>query len=240
MRADYNPTEHLMIREFGFIAFNATFNNISVLSWRSDLLVEETGVPGKKQGPVASHWQTLSHNDYAISSTPRHERDSNSQLPHDHDVYSLHIWSFTIVIIKWLILTQSLFPDDSWPKSDWTVVFPLFLPQLRQSNRIVVKWKWFKSWLKLLKRSKDITGKSRVWAVLYRGVQDKEISHRQKQELLYLKSEKRKSHIAKNGNGSVSKVRKNISLTSHYCSNGGLFFLSLVYSFVLAYMNFNL
>jgi len=26
--------------------FNATFNNISVISWRSVLLVEETGVPG--------------------------------------------------------------------------------------------------------------------------------------------------------------------------------------------------
>ena len=27
--------------------FNATFNNISVVSWQSVLLVEETGVPGK-------------------------------------------------------------------------------------------------------------------------------------------------------------------------------------------------
>ena len=26
---------------------NATFNNISVISWRSVLFVEETGVPGK-------------------------------------------------------------------------------------------------------------------------------------------------------------------------------------------------
>jgi hypothetical protein len=26
--------------------FNATFNNISAISWRSVLLVEETGVPG--------------------------------------------------------------------------------------------------------------------------------------------------------------------------------------------------
>jgi hypothetical protein len=26
--------------------FDATFNNISVISWRSVLLVEETGVPG--------------------------------------------------------------------------------------------------------------------------------------------------------------------------------------------------
>ena len=45
----------------GLMAFNATFNNISVISWRSVLLVEETGVPGEKHRPVASHWQTLSH-----------------------------------------------------------------------------------------------------------------------------------------------------------------------------------
>jgi hypothetical protein len=30
---------------FGFIVFNATFNNISAISWRSVLLVEETGGP---------------------------------------------------------------------------------------------------------------------------------------------------------------------------------------------------
>jgi hypothetical protein len=29
------------------IEFNATFNNSSVISWRSVLLAEETGVPGK-------------------------------------------------------------------------------------------------------------------------------------------------------------------------------------------------
>jgi hypothetical protein len=38
--------------------FNATFNNISVISWRSFSLVEETRVPGENQRPVASHWQT--------------------------------------------------------------------------------------------------------------------------------------------------------------------------------------
>jgi hypothetical protein len=27
----------------GFMVFNATFNNISVISWQSDLLVEEIG-----------------------------------------------------------------------------------------------------------------------------------------------------------------------------------------------------
>ena len=34
---------------------NATFNNISVISWRSALLVEETGGPGENHRPVASH-----------------------------------------------------------------------------------------------------------------------------------------------------------------------------------------
>jgi len=44
------------------MVFNATFNNISVISWRSVLLMEETGGPGENQRPVASHRQTLSHN----------------------------------------------------------------------------------------------------------------------------------------------------------------------------------
>ena len=57
------------------MVFNATFNNISAISWRSVLLVEETG---ENHRPAASHWQTLSHN--VVSSTPRHERGSNSQL----------------------------------------------------------------------------------------------------------------------------------------------------------------
>ena len=45
-----------------FMVFNATFNNISVISLRSALLVEETGGPGENHRPAAGHWQTLSHN----------------------------------------------------------------------------------------------------------------------------------------------------------------------------------
>ena len=37
------------------MVFNATFNNISVISWKSVLLVEETEVLGENQRPVASH-----------------------------------------------------------------------------------------------------------------------------------------------------------------------------------------
>ena len=51
------------------MVFNTTFNNISVISRQSVLMVEETGVAGENHLPVASHWQTLSHN---ISSTPCH------------------------------------------------------------------------------------------------------------------------------------------------------------------------
>ena len=101
---------------FMAMLFNATFNNISVISlrsvllvlallnvfycpktWQYDqiqvlqlrtssplykqytntvLLVEEIEVPGENHLSVASHRQTLSYNN--VSSTPRHERDSNS------------------------------------------------------------------------------------------------------------------------------------------------------------------
>jgi len=45
------------------MVFNATFNNISAISWRSNLLVEETGVPRENHRLTSSHWQTSSHND---------------------------------------------------------------------------------------------------------------------------------------------------------------------------------
>jgi hypothetical protein len=54
-----------------FMVFNATFNDISVISWRQVLLVEETRVCRENHRPVASHWQTLLHN--VVSSTPCHE-----------------------------------------------------------------------------------------------------------------------------------------------------------------------
>ena len=51
------------------MVLNATFNNISVISGRSVLFVEEIGVPGENHCHVASHPQTLSHN--VVSSRPR-------------------------------------------------------------------------------------------------------------------------------------------------------------------------
>jgi hypothetical protein len=63
------------------MVFNTTLNNISVISYQSVLLVEETGVPPAKprqnQRPAVSHSQTLPHN--IVSSTCRNERNSTSQ-----------------------------------------------------------------------------------------------------------------------------------------------------------------
>jgi hypothetical protein len=59
------------------MVFNATFNNSSVISWRSIVLVEETGVPREYHLPAASHRQTLSHN--VVSNSHRNKRESNSQ-----------------------------------------------------------------------------------------------------------------------------------------------------------------
>ena len=42
-----NPVSIFAIFKVGFMVFNTTFNNISVISWWSVLLVEETGVPGE-------------------------------------------------------------------------------------------------------------------------------------------------------------------------------------------------
>jgi hypothetical protein len=50
MQIYYTNNHCLKLHEilgFGFMVFNATFNNISAISWQSVLLMEETGVPGK-------------------------------------------------------------------------------------------------------------------------------------------------------------------------------------------------
>ena len=53
------------------MVFNATFNNISVISWQSVLLVEETGVP----------WEFL----VVIGTDCIGSCKSNYQYDHDHD-----------------------------------------------------------------------------------------------------------------------------------------------------------
>jgi hypothetical protein len=55
--------------------FKATFSTILVISWRSVLLMAETGEYGENHRTVVRHRQTLSHN--VVSSIPHYKRDSN-------------------------------------------------------------------------------------------------------------------------------------------------------------------
>jgi hypothetical protein len=49
-----------MTRARVVIVFNATFSNISAISWRPVLVVEEAGVSGEKHRLWARNWQSLS------------------------------------------------------------------------------------------------------------------------------------------------------------------------------------
>jgi hypothetical protein len=62
------------------MVFNTTFNNISVtgISWRSVLLVRKPEYP-EKTLDLPQVIDKVYHNN-VVSSTPRHELDSNSQL----------------------------------------------------------------------------------------------------------------------------------------------------------------
>jgi hypothetical protein len=63
--------------KFIFQVFNATFNNISVISWRSVLLMEKIEGPRENHRPTASHWQIISHNVVQLAllreSNPQHQ-----------------------------------------------------------------------------------------------------------------------------------------------------------------------
>ena len=86
------------------IVFNAAFRNMSVISWRSALLLDESGIPRENHRPGASDWQILLHN--VLSSTPRHERDSNTQL---YEWYALFVY---VVLNLITIRTRPAHPPE--------------------------------------------------------------------------------------------------------------------------------
>jgi hypothetical protein len=57
------------------MVFNATFNNISVICWRSVLLVDETGVPGENHRSVGTEklYHIMMHREHpSMSGIPTH------------------------------------------------------------------------------------------------------------------------------------------------------------------------
>ena len=92
------------------MVFNTTFNNISVISWRSVSLVEETGVPRENHWPAGSHWQTLSHN--VIQSTPGLSRN---QLHVCYNIFTLSVITYCYPLITlsyWCPLKSGSFGEN--------------------------------------------------------------------------------------------------------------------------------
>ena len=90
----------------GVVVFNATFSNISVLSWLSFLLLEETGIPGENHRPVASHWQTLSHN--VVSSKPRLSRQVMGFMLHGFSFLSSVVFCRSLFVLFLLAIVLSV------------------------------------------------------------------------------------------------------------------------------------
>ena len=51
-----NVHVHTIIYLIDFWCFSATFSNISAISWRPVLVVEEAGIHGENHQPWASNW----------------------------------------------------------------------------------------------------------------------------------------------------------------------------------------
>ena len=79
------------------IVFNATFNSISAISWRSVLLVEETGVPGEHHRPVANHWAGFELTTLVVIGTDCIGNESNG---------------IRVVSPRWPVRPGSFRPDD--------------------------------------------------------------------------------------------------------------------------------
>ena len=88
----------------------ATFNNISVISWRLVLLVEETE---ENYRPAASHWLILSHN--IVSSTPRlggiRTDCIGSCKSNYHTTTTTPQWNYDDDVYDWFVLNQHALLD---------------------------------------------------------------------------------------------------------------------------------
>jgi hypothetical protein len=109
------------------MVYNATFNNISAISWLSIFSVEETG---ENHRTVASHWETLSNN--VVSSTPSHVWAGRSLMKYFSEKCDsvLFIVIFNMINgIRFKMISKCGFVDDSY--------LCLFLMRLNSTQKSV-------------------------------------------------------------------------------------------------------
>jgi hypothetical protein len=105
----------------GFMVFNTTFNNISVISWWSVLLVEETGGPGENHRPATR--QTLSHNvvHLALSGSRTHiGGDGTDCIGNSKSNY--HMIMATTAPLNHLMLNNYITSVFHWNVTIWLVM----------------------------------------------------------------------------------------------------------------------
>jgi hypothetical protein len=85
---------------------NPTFSNISAISWRQVLVVEEAGVPGENHRTWASNWSTLS---LAVAS-PLHLFSTKS--------YTI---AFDLLLL-WMLLPSNFKDENIFYLFDWRII----------------------------------------------------------------------------------------------------------------------
>ena len=109
----YSPCNWVRVRD---MMSNATFNNSSVILWRSVLLVEETG---ENHRPAASHWQTLSHifmsgiRTHNFIMELHHICSRRQCLNGHHKIHTLIDWCLTPTWIIYILKAKYIMNDES-------------------------------------------------------------------------------------------------------------------------------
>ena len=100
------------------MVFDTTFNDNSVISWQSVLLVEETGVQ-----PIAKYWQTLSRNLVVLYTSSRTETKLTiSKLAQvvadDHHKLTIHNRKKDLSVFRQFIRALILFQLNRYKDTD--------------------------------------------------------------------------------------------------------------------------